>query len=475
MSESNAPARSLDELTLGTSLLLEDLVDQKALTEMAVSFRDSFGIPVRIFSHSGFLLADAGLKPPLYEYLAEHHPRVRAALQEVDAAVNRLDPGAEGEVAHPCFTGAIYQISSITYDGRRLGKLVLGPFLPPGATDPPPSLLVIEPDIDVARVHELSKKMPRARPETVQQLARHLRTALDLILWSGHKAAVTNEMHLASIRESYRELEQKNAALQEAYDRLKELDVLKSNFLATVSHELKTPLTSIIGYSEMLVEGIAGDIDEEQRGFVRTIHEKGEQLLELITGLLDLSKLGSGTLGMKKADVAVEHLIGDVIVTVTPSARKKVVAVSADVQPGLPMIWADAARLRQVLLNLVENALKFTPAGGRITILARSTTMEVQADGDLPGLVLLSKTQPALQIRVADTGIGVADSEKDKVFDPFYQVDSSSTRQVGGTGLGLSIARRLVEAHDGKVWVEDNRPRGAVFVVQLPIRRITLS
>lgn len=475
MSESQIPGRSLDELTLGTGLLLEDLVDQKGLTEMAVSFQDLIRMPLRIFSQSGVLFSDASFQPPIYEYLVEHHPNARAALQEVAAAVKRLEPGPSGGAAYTCFTGAVYEVSAITYEGRKLGKIVLGPFLPPSVNEPPTSLLAVEPGIDIPRARELLSKMPRAQPETVQQIARYLRATLDLILFSGHKTAVTNKMHLASVRESFRELEQKNAALQEAYDRLKELDILKSNFLATVSHELKTPLTSIIGYSEMLAEGIAGELPDEQRGFVRTIHEKGEQLLELIAGLLDLSKLASGTLGMRKADVSVEHLIADVIVTVAPSARRKSVVLSAEVQPDLPMIWADAARLRQVLLNLVENALKFTPSSGEIVISARAAAMELQADGDLRGLVLLSKTQPAVEIRVADTGIGVADSEKEKIFDPFYQVDSSSTRQVGGTGLGLSIVRRLVEAHDGKVWVEDNRPHGAVFLVQLPVRRITLS
>lgn len=475
MTESPNPARSLDELTLGAGLLLEDLVDQKALAELSSSFRDLFGVPLRIFSQSGVLFADASYQPPVYDYLSQHHRSARAALQEVVSAVKRLDPGPGGHTAYTCFTGAVYEIMTITYDGRTLGRMVLGPFLPPSVKGVPPSLLAIDPGIDVAVVGDLLKKMPRARPETVQQIARHLRGTLDVILFSGHKTAVTNKMHLASVRESFRDLEQKNAALQEAFDRLRELDVLKSNFLATVSHELKTPLTSIIGYSEMLVEGIAGEMPDEQRGFVRTIHEKGQQLLDLITGLLDLSKLESGTLSMKKADVAVEKLVSDVVVTVTPTARKKSVVVSADVQPGLPMLWADSTRLRQVILNLVDNALKFTPDGGRVVITARSATTEIEPDSDMRGLVLLSRTQPAVELRVADTGIGIADADKEKVFDPFYQVDSSSTRQVGGTGLGLSIVRRLVTGHDGKVWVEDNRPRGAVFVVQLPVRRITLS
>jgi hypothetical protein len=350
--------RSLDELMMGSSLALEQLVERKALAEMAASFHGLFGVPLRVFSEVGVLLADASEQPALYEYLNQHHRRARTAIQEVVAAVKRVDVGPKGEGSYSCFTGAVYHIVAIRYDDRSLGRLVLGPFLPPGVKDIPETLVDVEPELDRERVRELLFRLPRAREETVKQIGRHLRGTLDLILFSGHKALLTSGMHLASVRESFRDLEDKNARLQEAYDRLKELDRLKSNFLATVSHELRTPLTSIIGYSEMLVEGIAGEMSVEQREFVRTIHEKGEQLLELITSLLDLSKLESGTLAMRKSDVTVEHVVSDVVHTVSPAARKKAVNVTSTVESGLPKLWADPTRLRQVVLNLVDNAMK---------------------------------------------------------------------------------------------------------------------
>jgi signal transduction histidine kinase len=471
-----APAgeRSLDELTMGSSLALEELIERKALGEMAASFHGLFGVPLRVFTETGVLLADASQQPAVYEYLNQNHRRARAAVQEVVAAVKRVDPGPKGEAAYTCFTGAVYHIVSIRYDDRPLGRLVLGPFVPPSVKELPESLIAVAPDIDRDRVKALLFQMPRAREETVKQIGRHLRGTLDLILFSGHKALLTSSMHLASVRESFRDLEDKNARLQEAYDRLKELDRLKSNFLATVSHELRTPLTSIIGYSEMLVEGIAGEMSAEQREFVRTIHEKGEQLLELITSLLDLSKLESGTLAMRKSEISVEHVVSDVLHTVSPVARKKGVMATSTVDPGLPKLWADPTRLRQVILNLVDNALKFTPQGGSVRISVLSTTMEVEPDDEEGGLVLLRSKQPAVEIRVADDGIGIPDGEKSKVFDAFYQVDSRATRQVGGTGLGLSIVKRLVEGHDGRVRVEDNQPKGAVFVVTIPCRRASL-
>jgi signal transduction histidine kinase len=466
---------TLDELTLGSSLSLEELVERSALSEMATSFHQLFGVPLRIFSDAGALLADVSVQPAIYEYLTENHRRAKAALQEVVAGVKRVDPGPKGEAAYNCFTGAVYHVVAIQYDGRKLGRLVLGPFLPPTVKEIPQTLLAVEPEVDVATAKELLLRMPRAREETVRQIARHLRGTLDLILFSGHKALLTSSMHLASVRESFRDLQEKNGNLQEAYDKLKELDRLKSNFLATVSHELRTPLTSIIGYSEMLAEGIAGDMTAEQKDFVRTIHEKGEQLLELISGLLDLSKLESGTLAMRRSEVAVEALIADVVQTVSPTARKRGVRVASEIDGTLPRLWADPTRLRQVLLNLTDNALKFTPPNGTVTISARATSVDVAPPDDEGGVVLLRSKQAAIELSVSDTGIGIPDEEKLKVFDAFYQVDSSSTRQVGGTGLGLSIVKRLVEGHDGRIAIQDNKPSGAIFVVTLPCRRATLS
>jgi signal transduction histidine kinase len=170
----------------------------------------------------------------------------------------------------------------------------------------------------------------------------------------------------------------------------------------------------------------------------------------------------------------VDALVQDIVETLTPSALKRRVRLGQHVEVALPKLWGDTTRMRQVLLNLTENALKFTPEGGSVRVEAVFTAIE-RAAGDDDGLVLLSSRQPAIELRVADDGIGIPDAEKDKVFDAFYQVDSSSTRQVGGTGLGLSIVKRLVDAHGGTVHVRDNAPRGTVFVVTIPCRHGTLS
>jgi two-component system, NarL family, sensor histidine kinase BarA len=474
MSESSPPVRTLDELTLGKGVSLDELVDRRVLTDLVQSYYELFGVPLRVFGEDGAILADVTHQDEIYEYLRQFQ-KSRTVLQDLVTAVKGINPGVDGEISHPCVTGAVYRVVSGSYDARQLGRGILGPFPPRSGREGPPGLLGLDSGLDPAKLRALLAKMPRAREETVAQIARHLKRSLDLILFSGHKALLTSNMHLATVQENFRELQEKNAKLQEMYDRLKELDRLKSNFLATVSHELRTPLTSIIGYSEMLVEGIAGDLNEEQRDFVGTIHGKSEQLLELIKGLLDLSKLESGTMSLRKDNVDIEMVIHDVQETVTPAALKKGVGIGVHVEHGLPLLWGDGGRLRQVLLNLVDNAIKFTPEGGQVRVSAGSTMMEMPRESLGEGHILFNPRRVAVEIRVADTGPGIPEHERARIFDAFYQIDSSSTREQGGTGLGLSIVKRLVEAHDGTVTVEDNAPEGAVFVLVLPCRRATLA
>ena len=314
-------------------------------------------------------------------------------------------------------------------------------------------------------------RLPRVEPETIEQLGRHLATVLDVILFSGHKALLTSQMHLASIKESYRELSEKNEHLEEAYDRLKELDRLKSNFLATVSHELRTPLTSIMGYGEMLAEGVAGELNEEQKEFVETIRAKSEQLLGLIMSLLDLSKLESGTTAVRVGRIAIASVLEETLSTLAPTAMKKGVAIEMDAPSDLPSVLGDAERLRQVFINLADNAVKFTPTGGKVRLVARAGYEQPQNE---PALVIVAPLRQVVEVRVIDTGIGIAESEREKVFDPFYQIDQSSTREYGGAGLGLAIVKRLIEAHQGSIHVEANEPHGAVFVVWLPAARPSL-
>ena len=454
---------------LDARLRLEDLIDRDALDELCQSFYALFGIPVRIYTESGALFADASSEHEICNYVNTLGAG-RAACGATVGSVKMTEPPNDGAMTHPCFTGNAYRIVSIDYDGRRVGRLIIGPYLPAETNELPESLVDIDPNIDVERARRYLVRVPRAKPETISRIARHLKAALGLILFSGHKTLLTSQMHLASVRESYRELQEKNAKLQEAYDRLKELDRLKSNFLATVSHELRTPLTSIIGYSEMLVEGIAGPLVGEQAEFVKTIHDKGEQLLSLIQSLLDLSKLESGTMNVVKVPMRIEDVLTETIKTLAPSARKKGVTLNLEIDGRPPDLVADPERLRQVFINLGDNSVKFTPQGGSVTFKVRKlATEQLDDDDDDSGFAVLAPTKGKVEVRVCDTGIGIPINERSRVFEAFYQIDSSSTREYGGTGLGLSIVKRLVESHGGTVRIEDNVPQGTVFVVTLAV------
>src|SRR5262249_23074654 len=191
----------------------------------------------------------------------------------------------------------------------------------------------------------------------------------------------------------------------------------------------------IMGYGEMLAEGVAGELNEEQADFVETIRAKSEQLLGLIMSLLDLSKLESGTTAVRVARLAIGTVLEETISTLAPVALKKGVSMELDVPVDLPPVLGDGERLRQVFINLADNAVKFTKAGGSVRLVARATLEQTNE----PALVIVAPLRQVVEVRVIDTGIGVPESERDKVFDPFYQIDQSSTREYGGAGLGLSI------------------------------------
>jgi two-component system sensor histidine kinase BarA len=453
---------------LGDVSRLDDIIDRDALGEVCRSFFDLFGLPIRVISADGNMLADAHAEREICGYV-NGTLGGRTSCQQTVSAVRRLIPDEESGTLHACFTGAVYRAVPIQYQGRTLGRVIVGPYLPAETREVPRSLLLIDQRIDATRAREALEEMPRVKLETAERIAAHLRGMLDLILFSGHKAHLTTEMHLLSVRESYRELAEKNDELQRAYDQLKELDRLKSNFLATVSHELRTPLTSILGYSEMLTAGLTGPLTAEQIDFIGTIHNKGELLLKLISSLLDLGKLEQGHLALQLDTLDPVLLLKDLRETVAPLAQRKGIRVEVVAPEGpLPPFRADPLRLRQVLGNLLDNALKFTPRDGTVTLAVRATTLDGGDDGDPYGRALLAVPRGAVEFRVQDTGKGIPAQEHEKIFQAFYQVDGSSTREHGGTGLGLSIVKRLVDAHGGQIRIESEPGRGTTFLVTIP-------
>ncbi len=236
--------------------------------------------------------------------------------------------------------------------------------------------------------------------------------------------------------------------------RLRELDRLKSQFVANMSHELRTPLNAIIGFSEVLVDGLAGDLAAEQHELVAHIHSSGAHLLALINDVLDLSKIQAGKMTLNCRPIELSSVLDDALAVVAPLIDKKRQALDWEVEARLPLLMADGFRLKQILLNLLSNAHKFSPEGSCITIEARR-------DGEF------------MRFGVVDRGDGIRPQDHDVVFQEFAQLDGGLARPHEGTGLGLPISRRLVEMHGGRMWVESEGVpgQGAAFYFTIPIAR----
>jgi GAF domain-containing protein/DNA-binding response OmpR family regulator len=235
----------------------------------------------------------------------------------------------------------------------------------------------------------------------------------------------------------------------ETAERLAEVDRLKSQFLANMSHELRTPLNSIIGFSRVILKGIDGPLTDLQKQDLNAIYNSGQHLLSLINDILNISKIEAGKMELSFEPVEVAELVASVLSTAIALVKDKGVELQQDVADSMPVITADNRRLRQVLLNLVANAAKFTEEGF-IKVIARANDQFVT-------------------ITVQDSGIGIPEDKLGTIFEAFTQVDGSATRKVGGTGLGLTIARSLVELHGGKMWVESQLEVGSAFHFTLPI------
>jgi signal transduction histidine kinase len=242
------------------------------------------------------------------------------------------------------------------------------------------------------------------------------------------------------------------AEIQATADRLRELDKLKSEFLATISHELRTPLNSVLGYSEIILEGIDGPISEEAEDDVRAIHENGQHLLKLINDVLDLAKIEAGRMTLDVEPVDVPPLLEDVRRTNAGLLAGKPLTLTLDLPSDLPPVEADRLRLQQVLNNLISNAVKFTPRG-EITVRAWRDNGHVA-------------------IAIADTGIGIAPDDMPTIFEKFRQLDGSYTRRATGTGLGLAITNHLVQMHGGAIDVQSAPGLGTTFTVRLPVAEL---
>ncbi|MGI5863098.1 MAG: ATP-binding protein [Myxococcales bacterium] len=456
------------ESALQRRLSLSDMLDLPSFAEVCRDFSELYKIGLKVYEEHGDKLVDIKSGPNelcayMFGFANAKALCMRTAARGKDGpladAQPSAGPGSAGIFSVPCFSGCRYLVMPVRHEGDVLGRVILGPFVPDELRELPPGLAAaVGQGFQAAKALELIGKMRRAPEATVARIMSHFGSIVDSLLFAGQKVFLTSQLHIEATRESFREIEAKNQELMASNERLRELDRLKSNFLATVSHELRTPLTSIIGYSEMLSQGMAGELNSEQAEYVRTILEKGESLLSLISSILDITQIEAGRVRLAFAPCDVNEIAKQAITSVLPQSRSKNLHVELRAAPEMTRPSVDREKIRQCIVNLLANAVKFTPEGGRIRVTVHPSAP--------PGM--LPPTVAGFAISVEDSGIGIPRKLFERVFETFYQVDQSSTREYGGAGLGLAIVKSFVEAHDGKVSIDSEEGRYCRFVLALP-------
>jgi signal transduction histidine kinase len=254
-------------------------------------------------------------------------------------------------------------------------------------------------------------------------------------------------------RELVESLQQSNKSLEEANRALEQVSQAKSDFTARINHELRTPLNSIIGFSEVLLSQKMSPADRATyQEFLGYIHISAEHLLHLIDSILDLSKIEAGKLTLEPREFDLRVLLEDVKITVLPMLTTKKQSLRIEMEEGLGLIFADEPKMRQIFLNLLSNAHKFTPTGGKIKVACW-------------------KEDHILRCSVTDSGIGISRQDQPKIFEEFGQLKKDPSDSAKGVGLGLSIAKRLVELHGGNIWVVSEPGVGSTFTFTIPLTR----
>jgi len=310
-----------------------------------------------------------------------------------------------------------------------------------------------EQQIRLTRIRPISERLGYRSLLTVPILLEN-RLMGALTVWRKRAGSFTDELvNLLQTFATQSALAIQNARLfREIEDKSRQIEAAnrhKSEFLANMSHELRTPLNAIIGFSEVLQEKLFGDLNEKQAEYTSDILTSGQHLLSLINEILDLSKVEAGRMELELAPFDLPLTIDNARTFVRERAVKHGITLDVDVDDRLGEYVGDERKIKQILLNLLSNAVKFTPEGGRISITA-------------------NKTDNGAEIAVSDTGIGIPPAEQPTIFEEFRQVGGEYAHKKEGTGLGLTLAKKFVELHGGKIWLESAVDKGSTFSFTLP-------
>jgi signal transduction histidine kinase len=370
--------------------------------------------------------ADGGQIFEYDEVAEEFQPRASNEVEDVVAATQhtRLRKG-EGAVGRMAVTREAVQIPDIALEGAYESR-ARGALLRSGRHALLAVPLLSEEHIVGGLV--ISRNAAGAFPAEVVELLKTFATQSALAIQNARL---------------FHELEDKSRQLEAASRH-------KSEFLANMSHELRTPLNAVIGFSEVLLQRMFGGLNDKQDEYLKDIYASGQHLLSLINDILDLSKIEAGRMELVPAPFHLPTALDNAVILVKERAARHGIALHLDLDPRLGELVGDERKVKQVLLNLLSNAVKFTPEGGRISLRARLTDR-------------------AVEIAVTDTGIGIAPEDQAAIFEEFRQVGSDETRKLEGTGLGLTLAKKFVELHGGRIWVESEPGYGSTFTFTLPV------
>jgi signal transduction histidine kinase len=401
-----------------------------------------------------------------------------AALKQSDGGLEDLEAELFGEDrpqhAQPyelelCQQGhdAVSAVKQAEAEGRPFSVAFLDVRMPPGmnGVETAREIRAIDPGLNIVFVTAYSDTDPRDIARIVPPVERlfYVAKPFQPLELQQFASALSNKWRAEQdlvgahelLKQQYAELESTNAALAMAKHNAETASRMKTEFLANVSHELRTPLNSIIGFSEMIDKEQHGPLGHDKyRSYIRDIHTSGLHLLGVVNDILDISKIEVGEFELQEDQVDIAETIDTTLRIVNERANRAGVTVSAELSGTLPMLRGDARRVRQILLNLLSNSVKFTAAGGRVVVRAAQTP------------------EGGLVVSVADSGIGIAPEDMEKAMTPFGQVDGKLNRKYEGTGLGLPLAKSLTELHGGRFLLTSTVGKGTTVTLEFPTARV---